>query len=171
MAVSFHSWRNKLFLWVNQQPSVSNWQLPLIVFEPEPQRRGASSFKARHLNPLVTEAPGKLRKSWNVIRVISYVTLGTLLRTKWKTYQCFQCTHLFEGSASLHRAYRSHGLTRCIEALGWIRPSDGGVKYRSRVSELYSGHVKEPGLLWWNYMYFCIWILSLLSFPYMHDNV
>ena len=27
MAVSFHSWRNRLFLGVNQQPSVSNWQL------------------------------------------------------------------------------------------------------------------------------------------------
>ena len=41
MAVSFHSWRNTLFLGVNQQPSVSNWQLPLMGFEL--QRRGASS--------------------------------------------------------------------------------------------------------------------------------
>ena len=40
MAVSFHSWRIKLFLRVNQQPSVSNRQLPLMRFES--QRRGAS---------------------------------------------------------------------------------------------------------------------------------
>ena len=49
------SWRNKLFLGVNQQPSVSNWQLPLMGFEP--QRRGARSFKARRLKHLATEAP------------------------------------------------------------------------------------------------------------------
>ena len=55
MAVSFHSWRNTLFLRVNQQPSVSNWQLPLMGFEP--QRRGASSFKARRFNHSATEAP------------------------------------------------------------------------------------------------------------------
>ena len=42
MAVSFHSWRNKLFLGVNQHPSVSNWQLPLIGFERKPQRREAT---------------------------------------------------------------------------------------------------------------------------------
>ena len=35
MAVSFHSWRNKLFLGVNQQPSVSNWQLPFMGIEPQ----------------------------------------------------------------------------------------------------------------------------------------
>ena len=34
---------------------VSNWQLPLMGFEP--QRRGASSFKARRLNHSATEAP------------------------------------------------------------------------------------------------------------------
>ena len=55
MAVSFHSWRNKLFLGVNQQPSVSNWQLPLMGFEP--QGRGASSFKGRRLTHSATEAP------------------------------------------------------------------------------------------------------------------
>ena len=33
MAVSFHSWRNTLFPWVNQQPSISNWQLSLMGFE------------------------------------------------------------------------------------------------------------------------------------------
>ena len=55
VAVSFHSWRNKLFLGVNQQPSVSNCQLPLMWFEP--QWRGASSFKARRLNHSATEAP------------------------------------------------------------------------------------------------------------------
>ena len=42
--------RNELFLGVNQQPYVSNWQLPPKVFEPEPQRIGASSFKARRLH-------------------------------------------------------------------------------------------------------------------------
>jgi len=55
MAVSFHSWRNTLFLGVNQQHSVSNWQQPLMGFEP--QRRGASSFKARRLNHSAMEAP------------------------------------------------------------------------------------------------------------------
>jgi len=54
MAVSIHSWRNKLFLGVNQQPSLINWQLPLMGFEP--QWRGASSFKARRLNRSATEA-------------------------------------------------------------------------------------------------------------------
>ena len=44
---SFHSCRNKLFLGVNQQPYGSNWQLPVMGFKP--QRRGASSFKARRL--------------------------------------------------------------------------------------------------------------------------
>ena len=43
MAGIFHSWRNKLFLEVNHQPSVSSWQLPLMEFEPK--RRRASSFK------------------------------------------------------------------------------------------------------------------------------
>ena len=57
MAVSFHSLRNNLFLGVNQQPSVRNMKLPLMEFEPEPQRRGTSSFTARHLNHSVTEAP------------------------------------------------------------------------------------------------------------------
>ena len=37
------------------EPSVSNWQLPLMGFEP--QRRGASSFKARRLNHSAMEAP------------------------------------------------------------------------------------------------------------------
>ena len=55
MAVGFHSWRNKLFPGVNQQPSVGNWQLPLMGFEP--QWRGASSFKARRLTHSATEAP------------------------------------------------------------------------------------------------------------------
>ena len=32
------------------------------------------------------------------------------------------------------------------------RPTDGDVKWRSRVSELYSGHVKELRWLWWNSM-------------------
>ena len=50
MAVSFHSCRNKLFVGMNQQPSASNGQLPLMVFELEKQRRGANSFKARRLN-------------------------------------------------------------------------------------------------------------------------
>ena len=44
------------------------------------------------------------------------------------------------------------------------RPTDGDVTWRPRVSELYSGHVKEPGWLWWNSMFFCIRFLSLLSF-------
>ena len=57
MAVSFNRWKNKLFKGVYRQPSVRNWQLPLIGFEP--QRRGASSFKARRLNQSVTEAPRK----------------------------------------------------------------------------------------------------------------
>ena len=35
MAISFNSWRNKLFLGVNQQHSVSNWQLPVTGFEPQ----------------------------------------------------------------------------------------------------------------------------------------
>ena len=48
VAVSFHSWRNKLLLRVNQQSSVINWQLPLMGFEP--QQRGVISFKARRLN-------------------------------------------------------------------------------------------------------------------------
>ena len=50
MAVSFLSWRKSLFLGVNKQPSVSNWQLPLMGFEPEQQRRGASSLKSRRLS-------------------------------------------------------------------------------------------------------------------------
>ena len=67
MAVSFHSWRNKLFLGVNQQPSVSNRQLPLMGFEP--QRRGASSFKARRLNHTATEAP-KLLLNYQMPKII-----------------------------------------------------------------------------------------------------
>ena len=65
MAVSFYSWRNKLFLGMNQQPSVSNWQLPLMGFEP--QRRGASSFKARRLNHSATEAPSSSVICWRHI--------------------------------------------------------------------------------------------------------
>ena len=61
MVVSFHSWRNKLFLGVNQQPSISNWQLPLMGFEP--QGRGASSFKVRCRNHSATEAPRKERQN------------------------------------------------------------------------------------------------------------
>ena len=38
--------------------------------------------------------------------------------------------------------------------------------HRSLVSELYSGHVKEPGWLWWNTMSLCIWVLSLIYFLY-----
>ena len=38
--------------------------------------------------------------------------------------------------------------------------------HRSRVSELYSGHVKESGWLLWNSMSFCILFLSLFSFLY-----
>ena len=55
MAVSFHSWRNTFFLVLNQQPSVSNWQQSLMGFEP--QRKEASSFKAKRLNHAATEAP------------------------------------------------------------------------------------------------------------------
>ena len=36
----------------------------------------------------------------------------------------------------------------------------------SRVSELYSGHVKEPEWLLWNSMSLCIGLMSLLSFLY-----
>ena len=37
--------------------------------------------------------------------------------------------------------------------------------------ELYSGHVKDPGWLLWNFfMSFCIWFLSLLSFLCMHSK-
>ena len=50
------------------------------------------------------------------------------------------------------------------------RMSDRDVKCWSRVSELYSGHVQEPGRPWWNTKYVCIRILSLLSFPCMHDK-
>ena len=32
MAVSLHSWRNKLFLGMNQQPSVSKWPFTLCIF-------------------------------------------------------------------------------------------------------------------------------------------
>ena len=56
MAVSFHSWRNWLFMGVNQHPSVSNRQLPLMVFEPESQQGWASSFKERRLYHLSREA-------------------------------------------------------------------------------------------------------------------
>ena len=49
-------------------------------------------------------------------------------------------------------------------------PTDGDVKWWSRVSELYSGHVNEPGWLWLNSMSLCIRILSLLSFLCMHDK-
>ena len=54
---SFHNWRNTLFLGVNQQSSVSKWQLPLMGFEPEAQRRGASSFKWRRIHNWATEDP------------------------------------------------------------------------------------------------------------------
>ena len=50
------------------------------------------------------------------------------------------------------------------------RPLDGDVKWWSRVSELYSGHVKEPGWLRLNSMSLCIRILYLLSFLCMHDK-
>ena len=62
MAAGFYSWRNKLFLGVNQQPSVSNW------LSWEPQRRGASSFKARRLNHSATEAPEIFRMNGEKLR-------------------------------------------------------------------------------------------------------
>ena len=46
------------FLEVNQQPSISNRQLPLMGFEP--QRRGTRSFKATRINHLAMEAPSEL---------------------------------------------------------------------------------------------------------------
>ena len=55
MTGGFYSWRNWLLLGVNQQPSVSNWQLALMGFKPESQRRRANSFKARRLHPLSME--------------------------------------------------------------------------------------------------------------------
>ena len=55
MAVSFHSWRNKVFLGVKQQHSVSSCQRPLMGLEP--QRRGTSSLKAERLNHSPTEVP------------------------------------------------------------------------------------------------------------------
>ena len=58
-AVSFHSWRNKVFLGVNLQSSVSNWQLHVIGFEPEPQRRGRVVSK-RHA--LITRQRRPLQK-------------------------------------------------------------------------------------------------------------
>ena len=46
MMVSFHSWMNTLFLGVNQQPSVGNWQLPLIrTTRTTGLGKGASRFK------------------------------------------------------------------------------------------------------------------------------
>ena len=48
--------------------------------------------------------------------------------------------------------------------------SSSDVKWRSRVSELYSRHVKEPGWLWWKSMSLCIWCMSLLSYPCTHDT-
>ena len=51
MVVCFHSWRNKWFLGVNQQPCVNNSQLHLMGFKP--QRRGASSCAIRLLYNIV----------------------------------------------------------------------------------------------------------------------
>ena len=49
-------------------------------------------------------------------------------------------------------------------------PSDRDVTWRARVSELYSGHVKESWWLWWNSMSQCIRILSYLCFLCIHDT-
>ena len=57
MAVTLHSCRNRLFLWMNQQPSVSSWQLQLMGFRPEPQRRRASNLIARRRHHSATEVP------------------------------------------------------------------------------------------------------------------
>jgi len=67
MALSFHSWRKKNFLGVNQQPSVSNWQLPLMGFEPQ-QRRVVSKRDAlttRPRRPLKKSVKGPQRNCAN----------------------------------------------------------------------------------------------------------
>ena len=92
VAVSFHSWRNKLFLGVNQQPFVTTWHLPLMRFEP--QRRGASSFKERRLNNSATEDPCALR---HCSTLLCYTCIWRSVSTAGGT----DCTCILEGTSNL----------------------------------------------------------------------